>query len=132
MLGLFVEFRSEIKLNAHSDETKIAKLRKRPADLLVQANGIIEAIRATLAADRRILIIVEDLDKLDLKQARDIFVNHSSLLTGVNANILYTIPVFLFHSPDVNSFQHNFDEVVPLPMIKVSEPPAKRVGAMKR
>ena len=126
LIGLFAEFRAEIKLNAHSDTTKIATLRKRPADLLVQANCVIEAVRDALPQGQRLLIVVEDLDKLDLKQAREIYVNNVNLLTGIRTNILYTIPVFLFHSPEVNAFKHNFDDVIALPMIKVFEPPAFR------
>ena len=46
---------------------------------------------------------------------------NANLLTGVNTNITYTVPIFLFHLPDVCAFQYNFDQVVRLPMIKVSK-----------
>ena len=126
LIGLFAKFRTEIKLNVHSDETTVATLRKRPADLLTNANLVIEAVRDALPGDQRLLVIVEDLDKLDLKQAREIYVNHVSLLTGIITNIIYTIPIFLFHSPDVDAFKHGFDDVINLPMIKVTEPGGKR------
>ena len=122
LIGLFATLRGEIKLNVHSEDTSISKLRKRPADLLVQANCIIHAVRKALPDDRRILVIVEDLDKLDIHQARKIYVNNASLLTGIQTNIIYTIPVFLFHSPEVNAFKFSFDDVIALPMIKVTEP----------
>ena len=122
LMGLFATLRGEIKLNVHSRDTVVSKLRKRPADLLVQANCLIEAVRKALPEGRRLLIIVEDLDKLDIHQAREIYVNNVSLLTGIRTNIIYTIPVFLFHSPEVNAFKFSFDDVVALPMIKVTEP----------
>lgn len=122
LIGLFAKFRAEIKLNVHSDETTVAILRKRPADLLTQANMVIEAVSEALPEGKRLLVIVEDLDKLDLKQAREIYVNNVSLLTGIIANIIYTIPIFLFHSPDVDSFKHGFDDAINMPMIKVTEP----------
>ena len=128
LLGVFVNLSGEIRLNAHSDETSVARLRKRPADLISQANCVIEAVRDSLPEDKRLLIVVEDLDKLDLKQAHEIYVNKTSLLTGINTNIIYTIPVFLFHSPDANAFRHHFDDIVPLPMIKVTEPPENPVA----
>ncbi len=127
LVGLFAKFRAEIKLDSHSEETAVYTLRKRPADLLQQANAVIEAVRDALPQDRELLVVVEDLDKLDVQQAREIYVNNVNLLTGVQANIIYTIPIFLFHSPDVNAFRHHFDDVISLPMIKVTEPPARRV-----
>ncbi len=127
LTGLFVKLRGEIKLNVHSDETHLAKLRKRPADLLVQANCLINAVREALPPGKRLLIIVEDLDKLDIHQARKIYVENVTLLTGITANIIYTIPVFLFHSPEVNAFRFNFDDIIALPMIKVSDPRLGRV-----
>ena len=123
LLGVFARLSSQIKLEAHSKETTVAFLRKRPSDLLVQANRVIEAVRKPLLEKNlQLLIVVEDLDKLELVQAREMYVNHVNLLTGITANIIYTIPIFLFHSPDVNAFRYHFDEVVALPMIKVTDP----------
>ena len=122
LIGLFADLRAEIKLNVHSNETRVAKLRKRPADLLAQANLLIEAVRNALPTEKQLLIVVEDLDKLDIHKAREIYVDHVSLLTGIRANIIYTIPVFLFHSPEVNAFKFNFDDIIALPMIKVIDP----------
>lgn len=122
LLGLFARFTGEIRYNAYSDETTVAHLRKRPADLVAQANAVIEAVRSKLPNGRRLLVVVEDLDKLDLARARPMFVDNVSLLAGLTTNIIYTVPVFLFHSPDVGQFLPRFDEVFALPMIKVREP----------
>ncbi|MGE0086754.1 MAG: hypothetical protein AB7S75_20300 [Desulfococcaceae bacterium] len=131
LAGLFFKIASEIKFNAHSEETKTAKLRKRPGDLLTQANFVIEAVRSALPEDKKLLIIVEDIDKLDLKQAREIFVQNTNLLTGLRTCIIYTIPIFLFHSPEVNAFKHHFDDTINLPMIKVMEPPEKKADGFE-
>ncbi|QTA80127.1 KAP family P-loop domain-containing protein [Desulfonema limicola] len=122
LAGLFFKIASDIKYNAHSEETTTSKLRKRPADLLAQANFVIEAVQSALPKDKKLLVIVEDIDKLDLKQAREIYVQNTNLLTGIRTNIIYTIPIFLFHSPEVNVFKHHFDDIINLPMIKVTEP----------
>jgi len=121
LLGLYAKFRAEIKYSAHSDETTVATLRKRPADLLVQANEVISAVRKVLPDGKSLLIIVEDMDKLELKQAYNIYVNNATLMTGVNAKVVYTIPVFLFHSPEAEVFIQQFDGTVALPMIKVCD-----------
>ncbi len=126
LAGLFAKLRMDIKLNVHGEETRVSRLRKRPADLLAQVNLLIGAVRDALEGGQRLLIIVEDLDKLDIQKAREIYVNNVSLLTGIQTSIIYTIPVFLFHSPEVNAFKHNFNNVIPLPMIKVTEPGGNR------
>ena len=126
LLNIFATLSSEIRLSAHSNETSVATLRKRPADLITQANNIVEAVRNGLPKGKHLLIVVEDLDKLNLAQAHDIYVKHSRMLTALNSNIIYTIPVFLFHSPDVEAFKHDFDDIIPLPMIKVSNPDGSR------
>jgi hypothetical protein len=113
----------EIRLDAHNPHTASAGLRKHPAELLSQTNRIIDIVRDHLPPEKRLLVVIEDLDKLDIRQARDVFVHHIHLLTGIRCDVLYTIPGYLFHSPDVNAFVHHFDEIVTLPMIKVLEPP---------
>ena len=126
LLGFFVTLRGDIQHDSYSENTMLAKVRKRPAELLEQANLVIEAVRSGLPPEQRLLIVVEDIDKLDLKLAREMYVNNATLLAGIRTNIIYTIPVFLFHSPDAGSFRPYFDDVIPLPMIKVTDPPKKR------
>ena len=123
LIGLMSRVTGEIKLDSHSSETIVHTLRKRPADLLAQANRVIEAIQQELKAQgKRLLVVVEDIDKLDLKQAREMFVNNTTLLTGLATDIIYTIPIYLFHSPDLTVFKPRFDHAIGLPMIKVADP----------
>ena len=125
LLGILAKVRGEIKIDSRSEETLVTHLRKRPAALLNSANQAFEAVRGAMPQGKRLLLVVEDLDKLDLKQAREIYLENVNLLTGVRANVIYTIPIFLFHSPDAGIFRHRFDDVVSLPMIDVLEPPTK-------
>jgi len=93
----------------------------------VQINRVIESVQAALqASSRQLLIVVEDLDKLDIASARRVFVENSSLLTGLQVNIIYTIPNFTFYSPDASSMRAVFDAEFSLPMIKVFEPNGAR------
>jgi hypothetical protein len=66
---------------------------------------------------RRILVIVEDLDKLDPKKARELFFDHGKSLTDPSVDVIYTFPVSLRHSmefPQIKTYFQNFD----LPNIK--------------
>ena len=63
LLSVFAKLQGEIRVNAHSEQTMLATLRKRPADLLIQANAVIAAVSAAIPDGRHLLIVVEDLDK---------------------------------------------------------------------
>ncbi len=136
LVGLFARISAEAKFNTRAERTAIASLRKRPSDLLAQVNILFGAVRKALEPKKkRLLIIVEDLDKLGIAQAQDLFVNYHLLLTGVECNVVYTIPIFLFYSPDADSFLPQFNSVVNLRMIQTMTPSGTKTegfGAVKR
>ena len=82
-------------------------------------NQFIEEIKLKIDG-KELLIIVDDLDKLNEKEAFDIFKDHSIVLTGINANIIYTFPVFMHYYSDYNYIQMNFHESIILSMIMVN------------
>jgi hypothetical protein len=125
LLKLLVEVKGEIKLSVHSEETVVAALRKRPADLLLQIKIILNAVRQSLPKGQRLLLIVEDLDKLDIASAKRIFIDNVSVLAGITADIIYTVPIFTFHSPDARILRDNFRDCG-LAMIKVLNPDGTR------
>jgi hypothetical protein len=64
---------------------------------------LIESVQDALQpSGKRLLIIVEDLDKLSIAGARRVFIENSNLLTVLRSNIIYTIPIFTFYSPDAS------------------------------
>ena len=121
LVGLFARVSAEVKFNSHGERTAITYLRRRPADLLAQVNMLFGAISRTLE-NRRLLVVVEDLDKLGIAQAQNLFVDNHQLLTGVICNVVYTIPIFLFYSPDASAFIPQFDGVVNQRMIQTMTP----------
>lgn len=126
LLDLFAAFKAEIRYEAHSETSRVATLRKRPGDLMLHANKLIQAIAKSLAPGQRLLFIVEDLDKLDIATARRVFIEKPNILTGLNAAVIYTIPIFTFHSPDAGVLHTQFQHCVSLPMIKTLEPDGNR------
>ena len=126
LIELFASFKAEIKLEARNTRTRVATIRQRPAELLAQANILIDSVRKALPAGQRLLFILEDLDKLDIATARKVFIEKTNILTGINGNIVYTIPISTFHSPDAGILRSQFDLSVSLPMIKVAEPNGDR------
>jgi len=65
------------------------------------------------------LLMIDDLDKLGMIQAREIFIDHSRYITSLNLNIVYTFPIYLFYSPDFKLIESDFDECLLLSVIKV-------------
>ena len=124
--SLFTTFKGEVRYEARSESTRIARIRRRPGDLINYTNLLINAVREALPHGQRLLFIVEDLDKLDIATARQVFIEKTNLLTGLNANIIYTIPIFTFHSPDARILHAQFQQNVSLPMIKVTGPNGER------
>jgi DNA polymerase III delta prime subunit len=120
---LFAKFSSDIKFRSTSQTSIVEEIRKRPGDLIEQINRVVESVQDALKAKgKRLLIIVEDLDKLSIADARSIFIENANLLTGIQANIIYTIPIFTFHSPDASAMKAAFDYDFPVQMIKVLNP----------
>lgn len=68
------------------------------------------------------LLMIDDLDKLGMIQAREIFIDHSRYITSLNLNIVYTFPIYLFYSPDFKLIESDFDECLLLSVIKVRNP----------
>ena len=118
LLSLFVDFKAEVRYEARNETNRISKIRKRPGDLINYANLLVNAVRQSLPINQRLLFIVEDLDKLDIAVAREVFIEKPTILTSLNVSIIYTIPIFTFHSPDASLLQRQFHHTFTLPMIK--------------
>jgi class 3 adenylate cyclase len=69
------------------------------------------------AIGKKILVIIEDLDKTDPEKARELFFEHGQSLTSIPVHLIYTFPVALRHSQNftqITAYFENFD----LPNIK--------------
>jgi hypothetical protein len=126
VVKLFGGFKAEVRYEASNKHTRAAYIRNKPGDLLAHANRLVNAVRHGLRPDQRLLFIVEDLDKVDIATARKVFIEKPNILTGLTAGIVYTIPIFTFHSPDARILKTHFHQDVSLPMIKVAGPQGQR------
>jgi hypothetical protein len=128
IIGLQASLRSAFSLSHESAKTVRQVLRPRIAELRGYCNQVITEITRHLKRQgRRLVIIVEDTDKLDVDVARDIFVKHTGILADIGASVIYTAPLFLIHSPDRKRLRSRF-ETLTLPMIKTYTPQGERVS----
>jgi hypothetical protein len=123
LVGISAKFTSALKFGSRTDTSTVTKIRHRKGELMsaVNALGIAteQAWRTkTKNPNAKVLLVIEDLDKLGLADAREIFVNDARLLGSVTLRAIYTVPIFTFHSPDANAIRTYFDHILGLPMIK--------------
>lgn len=66
------------------------------------------------------ILIIEDLDKLEIPVAEDLFLNHRNILAEFDIHIIYTFPIFLHYSEKFNEIKDAFNHHELLSMIKVN------------
>ncbi len=125
IVGLLASLRSALRLTAESAETVRQVIKPRISRLRLYCNQGLTEIKRNLKGGRRLVVIVEDTDKLDIARAEEIFVKHTGLLANLNATIVYTVPLFLVQSPHWKQLESRFEKLV-LPMIETHRPGPER------
>lgn len=131
LIGLRAKLISALKFESRTEESIVRRVRRSKGELCKAVNALSLGIEQAWkkhrqqSPDARVLLIVEELDKLGLADARQIFVNDGRILAEVTLRAIYTIPVFTFHSADAGAIRSYFEHDLPLPMIKVVEADGK-------
>ena len=89
--------------------------------LVKYMNNLIHDVKRVVG-DKKLLMIIDNLDKLDLKATKELFVDHSKMITSLDMNIIYTFPIFMFYSRDFMHISPYFDDCFLLSMVKVKKP----------
>lgn len=120
LFKLLGRFSAEMKFGSSRKTVALEAVRRRPADLVAAVNALIFAVQKALEpSGRQLLIIVEDLDKVTIADARKIFIESGQILGGLRCKIIYTIPIFTFLSPDASAMKAAFDHDCGFQMLKV-------------
>lgn len=69
---------------------------------------------------KNVLMMVDGLEKFDLKDMKNLFTDHSRTLTTPTPAILYTFPVALQYKGDYTQIKQSFDRVDTLPNISIN------------
>ena len=86
--------------------------------LISEINDLIKSINDAIAP-KKLLLIVEDLDKLEIPQSEDLFLKHRKTITSIRINCIYTFPIYLYYSQYYNEILSDFDADELLSIIKV-------------
>jgi hypothetical protein len=94
------------------------KVSHRIGDLLESIDIVSRKVESR--TEKRVLVIVEDLDKTDLDTAKRLFYGHATSLSAPQVSVIYTFPTALRHDNDFMQIEMNFPSPQILPNIKVS------------
>jgi len=100
------------------DEIK-TKLERKIPDLVNNINQITTVIQD--ASDKHILVIIDDIDKIDIALAKDIFQEHVKALFQPNCNIIMTIPIAALREVSLKATlqTETKDQIVQMPVSKL-------------
>ncbi|MCU0565243.1 MAG: ATP-binding protein [Oculatellaceae cyanobacterium Prado106] len=85
--------KSTLKINAVIRDEITVTFERQISELVSQINFIASVIAAE--SDRPLLVIIDDLDKLNLDLATKVYGNNIQPLSQPSFRILYTIPIFI-------------------------------------
>jgi hypothetical protein len=119
LFEIFATFTARAKYDRDFTKTIHTEEEHLISELINAGNILINAIKNRLQLrNKGLLIIIEDLDKLDLKKGEELFFNYVSRLVAFNMNTIYTFPIALYYNSQFNTANSAVDEVLVLPMLK--------------
>jgi AAA ATPase domain len=106
------------------------KINEETPSLLTALNEFIDKAQQRLKSDNKagIVLIVDNLDRIpciedgEKKNCRDIFINCSTVMRGLNCHVIYTFPIAMAYSSVAAELRENYDQPVMLPIIMVRNP----------
>lgn len=78
---------------------------------------------------QELLVIIEDMDKLDIEEARHIFVLHRRALLSLKLNMIISFPIYMVYTPDFSMIRDDFNKCILYSMIKVNNKDHTRYDA---
>lgn len=118
LLGLLGKWKNAIRHKSESNRKSELVKPHRLSELTERCNTLIKDVQIALGDERVLLFIIEDADKVNLIDARRIFIEQPRVLADLATNLICTIPIFLLYSPDRSE---SLFEYMVLPMPKVFE-----------
>jgi GTPase SAR1 family protein len=94
------------------------EMKPRVSELIGIINDSIAEIEKT---GKQVLIVIDNLEKIDYHRALDLFYNHGTQLTQPLCRIIYTFPISLKSSDKFMQIRNNFSEVFIHPNVKIHE-----------
>jgi chromosomal replication initiation ATPase DnaA len=119
LIGVFAEFKASIKAAGEKKTEYRKKLERKISLLKAYCNILINEISLKLKPqNKKLLIIIEDIDKAETTLTHEIFFKHSGILSELNTQIIFTVSIFTLTTPELAGIRGSFEDLR-LPMIKI-------------
>lgn len=107
------------------DESKVTirkEIEPRLSILIGMMNDLVSDINRQLqqTCNKELLVIIEDMDKIDIEEARHLFVLHRRPLVSLKMKMIISFPIHMVYTADFRLLQDDFDKCVLYSMIKVN------------
>lgn len=90
--------------------------------LIALINEVLEDLNKQLRENggKELLIVIEDLDKLDIADAKHLFVEHRKTLLSLHLKMIFSFPIYMAYTAEFGMINDDFDKYVLYSMIKVN------------
>lgn len=118
---LFKIIKGRLKVDAAIRNEIKQEFERKINDLVARINEIAAVIQ--VATKKEIVVIIDDLDKLELARVNDIYRDNLKALCQPNFRIIYTIPIAVLRDKFLRPLieTETNDQVVVMPVIKLFE-----------
>ncbi|BAZ28727.1 AAA ATPase [Cylindrospermum sp. NIES-4074] len=118
---LLTLFKGVLKVNAAVRNEIKQEFERKISDLVARINEIAAVIQ--VAIRKEILVLIDDLDKLELGRVNDIYRDNIKALCQPNLRIIYTIPIAVLRDKFLRPLieTETNDQIVVMPVLKLFE-----------
>ncbi|NMG82803.1 MAG: AAA family ATPase [Methanosarcinales archaeon] len=116
-----VKLMGTIKSQSTTKEIMRKAFEPRMSDLIDNINKIIFAAESDEKLGKKLLVVVDDLDKIAPKQAEELFFGYATTLIQPSCKIIYTVPITIPFSSKFQQVIRYFDDHRILPNMKIFE-----------
>ena len=103
--GFFISVLAKIKTEDTTRKTIREIIEPRLSELIDKINLIVADIEGK--ERKKVLVLIDDLDKPKLKQAREIFYDNQTAITQPVCHIVYTVPISIFFTQEFTAIREN-------------------------
>ncbi|MCC6605002.1 MAG: hypothetical protein IT327_17475 [Anaerolineae bacterium] len=114
---LVAELETKIGTEAFTRNQVKERFEGRIAEILDNIKQLARLIEQKL--QKRILFVIEDLDKFDINNTRKLFLDHTRTLTSLYPSVIYTFPVALRYDNSFPVIKQGFDNYYLLPNVSL-------------
>jgi phenylpyruvate tautomerase PptA (4-oxalocrotonate tautomerase family) len=101
--AFFLSLQAKIRSEHTTRELIRKQIEPKLSELIDKVNLIIADIEGK--EKKRVLVIIDDLDKPSLEQAKEIFYSNNTAITQPACYIVYTVPISIFFAPEFTAIR---------------------------